>query len=221
MRLFGSIEDKAGVEDPSYQPPEPPIDDAELEGRASNGPRPYAVNPVGVGLAVVGGAMLALASFLPLDEPSSPFARVQGNTLIQQGGWWFILAGAAIALAAVATKRRIGVILLSLTAGALVVHFGTDKSLRTLYPISTNGEPETSASGTVVPLAIAIYVAGAGALVAFIGGSVMLRAQPALAPSEEETRRCPDCAETILAAAHVCKHCGYRFDAPSTPTGQA
>ena len=25
------------------------------------------------------------------------------------------------------------------------------------------------------------------------------------------TKKCPDCAETILAAARVCKHCGYRF----------
>jgi len=30
------------------------------------------------------------------------------------------------------------------------------------------------------------------------------------------TKKCPDCAETILADAHVCKHCGYRF-APSAP----
>ena len=26
------------------------------------------------------------------------------------------------------------------------------------------------------------------------------------------TRECPDCAETVLAAARVCKHCGYRFE---------
>lgn len=25
-------------------------------------------------------------------------------------------------------------------------------------------------------------------------------------------KRCPDCAETVLGAANVCKHCGYRFD---------
>jgi hypothetical protein len=35
------------------------------------------------------------------------------------------------------------------------------------------------------------------------------------APPEapEATRRCPDCAETIKAAARVCKHCGLRLDA--------
>jgi hypothetical protein len=27
----------------------------------------------------------------------------------------------------------------------------------------------------------------------------------------EPTKKCPDCAETVLAEARVCKHCGYRF----------
>jgi len=26
-----------------------------------------------------------------------------------------------------------------------------------------------------------------------------------------QTKQCPDCAETILAAANVCRFCGYRF----------
>ncbi|MFL5845112.1 MAG: hypothetical protein ACJ762_10495 [Solirubrobacteraceae bacterium] len=28
------------------------------------------------------------------------------------------------------------------------------------------------------------------------------------------TKHCPDCAEEILAAARVCKHCRYRYDEP-------
>jgi len=34
------------------------------------------------------------------------------------------------------------------------------------------------------------------------------------AAAQGPTRKCPDCAETILAAAKVCKHCGYRFTVP-------
>jgi Uncharacterised protein family UPF0547 len=30
--------------------------------------------------------------------------------------------------------------------------------------------------------------------------------------ADRPTRQCPDCAETILTEARVCKHCGYRFD---------
>jgi hypothetical protein len=38
---------------------------------------------------------------------------------------------------------------------------------------------------------------------------------PPLPPvSAAETKRCPDCAEEVLAAARVCKHCRYRFDEP-------
>jgi hypothetical protein len=32
--------------------------------------------------------------------------------------------------------------------------------------------------------------------------------------SPRDTKRCPDCAEEVLAAARVCKHCRYRFDEP-------
>lgn len=31
------------------------------------------------------------------------------------------------------------------------------------------------------------------------------------APSQEQTKKCPDCAETVLSDAKVCKHCNYRF----------
>jgi len=31
--------------------------------------------------------------------------------------------------------------------------------------------------------------------------------------TRERTKQCPDCAETVKAAARVCRFCGYRFDA--------
>jgi predicted RNA-binding Zn-ribbon protein involved in translation (DUF1610 family) len=51
--------------------------------------------------------------------------------------------------------------------------------------------------------------------------SVESRAAPpaveGLGAVQAQTKKCPDCAETILGAAKVCKHCGYRFAAsPST-----
>jgi hypothetical protein len=187
----------------------------------------YAISPVAAGTAAVGGVLLALASFLPLDQPSSAFARVQSNTLIQHGYWWVLIGAAAIVLAvlrAYTTGKRsetTSVLVLGVIAAALVVYFAQDTSLRTLYPIGAGGEPETSATGTVVPLGIAIYVAGAGVLLALIGGWTM-RQTAAVAPAvePEPTTRCPECAETILAAARVCKHCGHRLEpAASDLTG--
>ena len=62
----------------------------------------------------------------------------------------------------------------------------------------------------------------------FIGWVVALamamRSRPAL--EESRAKKCPDCAETVLANARVCKHCGYRFAPPadgkaeSKPTSQ-
>ncbi|MFV8315324.1 DUF2510 domain-containing protein [Mycobacterium sp. 23] len=43
-------------------------------------------------------------------------------------------------------------------------------------------------------------------------------AKSSTSKAAERTKKCPDCAETILAAAKVCKHCGYRYAAPSAPT---
>jgi Uncharacterised protein family UPF0547 len=34
-------------------------------------------------------------------------------------------------------------------------------------------------------------------------------------------KQCPDCSETVLSAANVCRHCGYRFeDQPSTTVAE-
>lgn len=186
--------------------------------RAARPETQYAVSPVAAGTAAVGGALLALASFLSLDQPSGAFARVQSNTLIQHGYWWVLIGGAAIVLAALrayTTGKRnetTSVLVLGLIAAVLVIYVAQDASLRTLYPIGTSGEPETSAAGTVVPLGIAIYVASAGVLLALLGGWTMrttAASVPAVEP--EATTRCPECAETVLAAARVCRYCGHRL----------
>jgi hypothetical protein len=183
----------------------------------------YAISPIAAGTAAVGGVLLALASFLPLDQPSGAFERVQSNTLIQHGYWWVLIGAAAVVLAALrahTTGKRgetTSVLILGVIAAVLVIYAAQDTSLRTLYPIGANGEPEASATGTVVPLGIAIYVAGAGVLLALLGGWTMRQTAAAVPTSEPEaTTRCPECAETILAAARVCRYCGHRLESAAS-----
>jgi hypothetical protein len=187
--------------------------------RAARPEARYVISPSAAGTAAVGGALLALASFLPLDQPSGVFARVQSNTLIQHGYWWVLIGGAAIVLAALrayTTGKRsetTSVLILGVIAAVLVIYAAQDTGLRTLYPIGPGGEPETSATGTVVPLGIAIYVAGAGVLLALLGGWTMRTTAAVVSAVEPEaTTRCPECAETILAAARICRYCGHRLE---------
>ena len=62
--------------------------------------------------------------------------------------------------------------------------------------------------------AIGLYAAGAAGCLAMLGGWILAGHNVAsFEPnSTARTKACPDCAETILEAARVCKHCGHRFE---------
>jgi hypothetical protein len=184
---------------------------------------------------LVGAAAMAIAAFLPLVEPTGMFRMVADNTLIQHGGWTLIALAVGIAVCGFRASQRAGrwwglSLVLCLLAAAQIIDWFMDKGVRTLYPTGPDGTPDTSQPGMVASLGIALYVAGAGVAIALIG-TVMLRQtqesgadDPLVAAWEaaKTTKKCPDCAETILADAHVCKHCGYRFapNAPDAPPPQ-
>lgn len=156
--------------------------------------------------------MMVVATFLPLVEPTGAFAFVRQNTLIQHGGW--LLVGVAISIAAGAVRSFLGRLswgwpfAASLAAAAGVLIWATNESLRTLYPINTDGTPDTSSGGSVGAHGIAIYVAGVAAALV-ISGTLMLRDNAM--PVRGGKKKCPDCAETVHIDAMVCKHCRYRF----------
>jgi hypothetical protein len=55
-----------------------------------------------------------------------------------------------------------------------------------------------------------IYAIGAGGLLIALGGALLagLTVGGVSATPVRRTKVCPDCAETVLAEAKVCKHCG-------------
>jgi hypothetical protein len=170
---------------------------------------------IGVGLGIVGAIAIGISVFLPLDEPGA-FTRVASNTLIQHGGWALLIVALGVALgvgrASNGRKYANSALIFTLIGVAILIGIASDKSLRTLYPLNSEGQPVASGEGIVVSLGSAVYVAGVGLALALVG-SWMVRQSPSreteVAP--QTLKQCPDCAETIQAAAKVCKHCGKRL----------
>lgn len=196
---------------------------------------------IGFELLVVGAVAITIATFLPLTEATGVFSTVQSNTMIQSGGWWFLLLAAGIAGTGYQvcfqkpTNYAWPIINCFLAAGYTAV-LASDKESRTLYPVGPNGGPDTSGPGELTDFGIAIYVAGVGVAAALLGslvraysayravhnpdgvaaGAVPANVFDQLMAQRPINKKCPDCAETILTAAKVCKHCGYRFP-PARP----
>jgi hypothetical protein len=154
---------------------------------------------------MVGAGAIAIAAFLPLDQPTGVFRMVEDNTLIQHGGWWLIALALGIAASSYSVNQGrmrqpwLSILLCVITA-AVVIGIGNAKSLRTVYPVGPNGIPDTSKPGIVASLGIAVYVAGTGVAAALIG-SLMLRQSAkertaddplVTAWEQDETKKPPD-----------------------------
>jgi Uncharacterised protein family UPF0547 len=173
------------------------------------------VNRAGIGLTIVGAVLMVIAVFLPRVE-SQQFFRVADNTLIQSGDGWVFVGLAVIAAAATyrtyqQQSKTWTVLVLGLLGIALAIYEGTGERL-VLTSLADNSlfnsVRETASPG------VGIYAAGAGSLLVAYGGALL--AGWGIWPGGSQlparrTKQCPDCAETVLADARVCKHCGYQF----------
>jgi hypothetical protein len=72
------------------------------------------------------------------------------------------------------------------------------------FPPRRERTPATAPAAPLIDVAAAVADAAAGV--------------PAVRPGLA-AKRCPDCAEEVLAAARVCKHCRYRWDEPDAGLG--
>jgi Uncharacterised protein family UPF0547 len=180
------------------------------------------LSPAGMWLAVAGAVAMLVAVFLPYAE-SHDFAFIEQNTLIQTGdGWLFVglAVGSAAALYRMyrGRRRNWGPIVTGAIAAAVALFYGANGA-DALQLCST--DPATFGQSCVqASPGIGIYLAGLGGLLMVVGGW-QIRNSPqrgwvdgeSSAPALDGTKTCPDCAETVLAQARVCKHCGFRFGA--------
>lgn len=187
--------------------------------------REFDVNPLALGLILAGAAVMVVSLFLPLAD-SSTFIRVANNRMLQHAESWGIAVLAVIAAAtgyrAFKSKRLTwGPIICGLWALGMAIYMGKSDSLLQVCATSGGfGACEKAGAG------LGIYAAGLGGALAAVGGFFLRSAKPisegvaasSEAPSDEgmkATKTCPECAETVLAAAKVCKHCSYRFEKTS------
>ena len=88
------------------------------------------------------------------------------------------------------------------------VYDGTGSRTKLESAVSFGGESIT-VNGSP---AVGIYAAGAAGVLALFAGLVLAgHVIDSYRGSERRTKTCPDCAETVLEAARVCKHCGHEF----------
>lgn len=131
----------------------------------------YEIDPVGIGLAIVGAAIMVIAVFLPRLE-SSTFTTIAQNTLIQGGdGIWIVFAAIGVAGATYRSwksgQRSWSVIVIGLIVVGLAYYEATSKDQTTLYPVTGDG---TGGAGEKANAAIGIYAAGVGGILAAVGG---------------------------------------------------
>jgi hypothetical protein len=168
-------------------------------------------------VAAAAAALAIISVFLPRVE-SDTFFRVQDNTLIQSGDGWVII-GCAIGIAGAAYRahrdrtRTWAVLVLGLIVIGFAYYSGSGDRLELESAGSVLGERITDKASP----GVGIYAAGAaGVLAVFSGWALAGGGGTAFETNtEHRTKTCPECAETVLAEARVCKHCGYRFAPPA------
>jgi hypothetical protein len=145
-------------------------------------------NPLALGLTIVGALGIAIATFLPFNEPVG-LHRIEHNTLIQNGtGWILVILALVIAASGYSvgqgqSNKWLGAAIPCVLAALLVLWLATDEDLHTLYPVGPDGHLNKNQPGVVTTLGIAVYVAGAGIVTALVG-ALMLRRTARLHASE-------------------------------------
>lgn len=134
------------------------------------------VTPLSFGTVFVGAGVMLIAVFLP-EVRSNAFMQIEKNAMIHDQnakGWWFVLLIVLSLGAAYRAYRRRRRTFVPVVCGAfgvaLAVFFGTSRAERLVCTVGY-------AHCGVASAGIGIYAAGFGAVLVFVGGLRMWRAQ--------------------------------------------
>jgi hypothetical protein len=200
-------------------PPQRQPVDGTASGRQPLERTATASNPVGAGVALLGAFLVLIGVFLPIHSYGGvPIAH---NSFVASGYWWVLVlplivgVSAAYVLAGSGSPAFWQVLIPSLVAVGVGIYGQTShfQKLETVVNISSSGFNTSTVTGSA---AAGVYLVLAGGAVGVVGAGILSGTWgPVGVPAwERRTKRCPDCAETVLADANVCKHCGHRFDSP-------
>lgn len=187
---------------------------------------PVELSPISVALASFGALLMVIAVFLPRVEANT-FGRIAQNALIESGDGWAFIALAVLAAGATwrayqRQRRSFAPVILGGIGIGLAIYDGASKSSLRICPINSSILDIPCEQATP---SIGIYAAGIGSLLVAIGGYQIWRAKqkadealpehgsPTPSSAGQKMKICPDCAESVLATARVCRYCGYRFRA--------
>ena len=169
-------------------------------------------------LALVGGGLVALGSFLPWITATAAFLGTISRNGIDGGGdgIWTIVIGVIVVIGVVgglSSPGAVGAARAAAVVGgiaAVVVGFLDMSDVQGRVNTIANGS-----SGAIASVGMGIYVVMLGGALAVVGGLVARSAPPAAAaaPAGAVAKRCPRCAEAVKLEARACRFCGYEFTA--------
>jgi hypothetical protein len=176
-------------------------------------------NPVGAGLVLLGAVLVLIGSFTPVHSFGT--LPIYKNSFVQDGDWWLLVVAVAMGVTAVyflmdATSGRLWRVVVPSVIAVGAGIYGQTTKFQTLE-LNSYGQQLFNTSSVKASAAIGVYLVLAGGILGLVGAGLLSgKWRPVGVPEYgRATKKCPDCAETVLADANVCKHCGYRFDRAS------